>query len=167
MCDDNVVTIQLGQCGNQVGSTLFHSLANECQQETNQLEWKTHIFPSVAYPASSRSSFNCALRKRFFRYNNKEQLIARTVLIDMEPKVIQRALHSAESGGLYSYSPNSYFYRQSGSANNWAYGYTVHAPQCKTQIIEIIRKEVTGYTFILLTVIGSLPVQIMLFVSRL
>lgn len=44
--------------------------------------------------------------------------VARAVLVDMEPKVIQQALSAAGRSSCYQYDERRSFYRQSGSGNN-------------------------------------------------
>jgi tubulin delta len=88
-----VVTIQVGQCGNQLGSALFSLLAD-------------------AQDKASQSSSS------FFRHGLNGQMHARCILVDTEPKVIQSALsHST------FYDKRRAFVGQSGRGNNWAFGY--------------------------------------------
>jgi tubulin delta len=49
---------------------------------------------------------------------------------------------SAESSGIWRYSSASAYTQQSGSANNWAYGYSTHAPNSVAAVSERVRKEV-------------------------
>ena len=117
-----MITIQIGQCGNQVGAALFDALADEALDETR---------------AHHRATF-----ERFFRLgggNHTEQApIARAVLIDMEPKVIQSCLDSPRQ---FRYDAARTFARQSGSANNWAFGYHVHGPASRDAILDRMRRE--------------------------
>ena len=43
---------------------------------------------------------------------------AKAILLDMEPKVVQKCLNSAKF-----YDPAMSYYKQGGSGNNWALGY--------------------------------------------
>lgn len=62
--------------------------------------------------------------------------------MDMEPKVIEGVVSKARRSGTWRYEPKRTFARQSGSANNWAYGYSVHGRECQDDIINKIRQEV-------------------------
>ncbi len=68
---------------------------------------------------------------------------ARAVLVDMEPKVVNRAIVSAaHSASDWCYSPNSSFSQQSGSGNNWARGYNSYGPKFASTVCELVRREV-------------------------
>ena len=127
----SVVTVCLGQAGNQVGASFFEALAAE---------------------EAGRAS-GC-----FFRASSKSALVPRAVLVDTEPKVVQaivakpcrvtpqpqpaaaaasmarrRAVAGASAAAAsitLRYDRTQTYCRQSGSANNWAFGFRVHGPQC-------------------------------------
>ena len=68
-----------------------------------------------------------------------DQLVARSLLVDMEPKVIENCINSTV--GDWIYPKNNTITKQSGSANNWAFGFTQHGPSVKDEFIEKLRKE--------------------------
>lgn len=49
-------------------------------------------------------------------------LVARAVLIDMEPKVINHSMSMAAKSGRWRYGESSHFSQKQGSGNNWANG---------------------------------------------
>ncbi|KAL0491234.1 tubulin delta [Acrasis kona] len=116
----SIITIQLGQCGNQAGCALFELLSKEYNNmKAEEEEWN-----------------------RFFRapINGSTLPTARSVLIDMEPKVIQQTTKSTRS---FKYDPSRFYFKQSGSGNNWAFGYNVHGPASWDDgISDLVRKEV-------------------------
>lgn len=69
-------------------------------------------------------------------------LTARALLVDMEPKVIDACYSEAQANGLFQYAPRNGIAKQSGSANNWAFGYTSHAPSIERALLNMVRKEV-------------------------
>lgn len=84
-----------------------------------------------------------------FRYFNEVEykggsvrLHPRSVLIDMEPKVIAQSVTSAAQGQRWSYSKNQLFSQKSGSGNNWAHGYCIHGMKCDEPIENIVRCQV-------------------------
>jgi tubulin delta len=105
----STLTIQIGQCGNQLGSALFDSLSSHTQ----------------------------GLRREVF-FDAKDR--ARAVLIDMEPKVVDRCLATKSHG--WSYDPMCAFTQQSGAGNNWAFGYSYFGPLVEEEIAERIRRQV-------------------------
>lgn len=68
--------------------------------------------------------------------------VARSVLVDMEPKVIwqvvERAMRSREPG-RWCYQPGGSFAQASGAGNNWAYGFAVHGPAASDSVMELVR----------------------------
>ncbi|XP_010766660.1 tubulin delta chain-like, partial [Notothenia coriiceps] len=99
----SVVTVQLGQCGNQVGQQLLHSLLCDAQD-------------------GQRKELCTASRERFFHQDTHGELVARAVLIDMEPKVINQSISRAARSGMWRYGETSHFSQKQGSGNNWANG---------------------------------------------
>ena len=67
-----------------------------------------------------------------------ESAFARSVLLDMEPKVVQNCL-SVQKG--WSYRPESAYWKQSGSGNNWAFGFNEYGPHCRDEVLNILRRE--------------------------
>lgn len=50
------------------------------------------------------------------------ELVARAVLVDMEPKVISQAIAKASKSGRWRYGDKAHFSQKQGSGNNWANG---------------------------------------------
>uniref|UniRef100_A0A1A8QJ03 Tubulin delta chain n=1 Tax=Nothobranchius rachovii TaxID=451742 RepID=A0A1A8QJ03_9TELE len=119
----SVVTIQLGQCGNQVGQELFDIICNDAEQ-------------------SQRKTYSTSCSARFFRPTSKGDLVARAVLVDMEPKVINQSMNKAVKSGRWTYGEGSHFSQKQGSGNNWANGYCVLGPRHKDAVEELVRQEV-------------------------
>ncbi|CAN9511499.1 unnamed protein product [Ophioblennius macclurei] len=120
----SVVTVQLGQCGNQVGQEFFDVLSSDAQ------------------PGPRRGAYPAACRERFFHHTASGELVARAVLIDMEPKVINQSVAKAAKCGRWRYGESSHFSQKQGSGNNWANGYCVHGPRHRDVVEEMVRREV-------------------------
>lgn len=144
----SIVTVQLGQCGNQIGFEVFDALFRDshcsqglCSKRENE-----------AYQASCK--------ERFFREEENGVPVARAVLVDMEPKVINQTLSKAAQSGRWKYGPHTSFCQKQGSGNNWAYGYSVHGPKHEESIMNLIQTEVekcdslSGF-FILMSMAGG------------
>jgi tubulin delta len=116
----SIVTVQLGQCGNQAGGSLFDLLSSELHQRKADDETWNEFFRAPLRPDTFPT--------------------ARAVLIDMEPKVIAQTMKTTTN---YQYDPQRQFVKQSGSGNNWAYGFNVHGPTSWEEgIQDILRKEI-------------------------
>ncbi|XP_077045001.1 tubulin delta chain isoform X2 [Agelaius phoeniceus] len=125
----SIVTVQLGQCGNQIGHEVFSALCSDilgthglCSKNENQ-------------------SYQDSCKERFFCQEESAVPVARAVLVDMEPKVISQALATAASSGHWRYSSRSHFCQKQGSGNNWANGYCVHGPRHKEAIMDLVQRE--------------------------
>ncbi|KAK1786243.1 hypothetical protein P4O66_017598, partial [Electrophorus voltai] len=118
----SVVTVQLGQCGNQIGQEMFSTIHDD----------------SVG--AGQKMYKECS-EERFFRVNAAGALVARAVLVDMEPKVISRAIAKASKSGHWTYGDKAHFCQKQGSGNNWANGYCVHGPRHRDAVEDLVRRE--------------------------
>ncbi|XP_053563312.1 tubulin delta chain isoform X3 [Bombina bombina] len=126
----SVIAVQLGQCGNQIGYELFdvicsdlHSKNGTCSRRENKL-------------------YQEACKERFFNEDESGNLVARAVLVDMEPKVISHSLSMAARSGQWNYNHHSHFSQKQGSGNNWANGYCVHGPKHQDCVMDLVRKQV-------------------------
>uniref|UniRef100_A0A8D0LBD6 Tubulin delta chain n=1 Tax=Sphenodon punctatus TaxID=8508 RepID=A0A8D0LBD6_SPHPU len=126
----SIVTIQLGQCGNQIGREVFSAICNDF-----------HSTHGLCYKKENES-YQEACKERFFSEEKKTGVpVARAVLVDMEPKVISQTLSMADRSGSWKYDHQSRFCQKQGSGNNWANGYSVHGPQHKDDIMNLVQKE--------------------------
>jgi tubulin epsilon len=124
------ITLQIGQCGNQIASK-FWSLALVEQSLNNS---------SGIYDESIATFFRNVDLKNY-NQNVKGEikgLRARGIMIDMEEGVLNRILKS-DIAELYD--THQIISSNSGSGNNWAYGYHVYGSQYKDQLSDSIRKE--------------------------
>ncbi|TDH15042.1 hypothetical protein EPR50_G00027350 [Perca flavescens] len=119
----SIVTVQLGQCGNQVGHELFDIICSDALE-------------------GQRKLYSTASCERFFHQTTNGELVARAVLIDMEPKVINQSISRAAKSGRWRYGESSHFSQKQGSGNNWANGYCVHGPRHRAVVEELVRREV-------------------------
>lgn len=91
----SVVTVQIGQCGNQLGSAFFSALADE-------------LLPLDSTPNSGSEAF--------FWQNAAGEYKPRALLLDMEPKVVQACLRrKGRTTQSWSYCARNAVVQQSGS----------------------------------------------------
>ncbi|XP_007449142.1 PREDICTED: tubulin delta chain isoform X2 [Lipotes vexillifer] len=126
----SIVTVQLGQCGNQIGFEVFDALFSD-----------SHC-PQGLCSKRENEAYQASCKERFFSEEENGVPIARAVLVDMEPKVINQTLSKAAHSGRWKYGQHSCFCQKQGSGNNWAYGYSVHGPRHEDSIMNLIQKEV-------------------------
>ncbi|CAM1308252.1 TUBD1 (predicted) [Pycnogonum litorale] len=138
----SIVTVQVGQCGNQVGRQFFSTLMNDINAE-NDLQTLND------YQQTSIDRFFTVPDDCNNHAGTSEQFlpVARAVLVDMEKKVVDdcftrttNSKHSVKSN--WTYSDRYKFVRSSGAANNWANGYQVCGPLESDRIMDLIRQQV-------------------------
>ncbi|CAH1802305.1 unnamed protein product [Owenia fusiformis] len=126
----SIVTVQIGQCGNQVGEQLFSTIAEDTYGKYSGVGVKDN------------ETYKTEVEKCFFTLSEKGPPKAKAVLVDMEPKVIAQCKTNAKRSGLWSYNDSSSFCQKRGSGNNWAHGYFKHAQNASINVMELLRKEV-------------------------
>ncbi|KAK7867870.1 hypothetical protein R5R35_008619 [Gryllus longicercus] len=127
----SVVTIQVGQCGNQVGYDWYTRLGREvCSEALEKHMHKKHSY--------IRESFE----RWFNSVDDEQRIFARAVLIDTEQKVINSVFKKA-SRQMWQYNPASVVCRKDGgSGNNWALGFCERGPEMQEAVLNSVRKEV-------------------------
>ncbi|GLD92438.1 hypothetical protein PINS_up000971 [Pythium insidiosum] len=127
-----MLTLQIGQCGNQLGHAFFQRLA----EEEHRGAVATSAFFRTRDDDNGRLGGAASARR-----------VARAVLIDMEPKVVAQSLRLASESSVWEYDARNTFAQQSGSGNNWAYGYMVHGEQhydTLHDLVQRVRKSMDG-----------------------
>ncbi|EDR13746.1 tubulin gamma [Laccaria bicolor S238N-H82] len=121
-----IITLQLGQCGNQVGSAFWQRLCAEHGINKNGIleEWAT----------------DGGDRKDIFFYQADDELyVPRSILVDLEPRVINNILTSPYSR---LYNPENIFVSKDGggAGNNWAQGYAA-GERIYEEVVDMIERE--------------------------
>ncbi|KAJ0397830.1 hypothetical protein ATCC90586_002806 [Pythium insidiosum] len=116
-----MLTLQIGQCGNQLGHALFQRLAEDDERAT-----RSAFFRSPEGVDRARSP---------------ARRVARAVLIDMEPKVVSQCLRRATPSAAWEYDARNTFAQQSGSGNNWAFGYMAHGERHYDALHDLVQRE--------------------------
>lgn len=149
------ITVLVGQCGNQLGFSFLNTIA------------------SAAAATEVGTSFREGVENSFFRpptHSERQQqphhggaesdesgdesanntvssslLVARSVLVDMEPKVMEQSRLSAahDRRRLFSIHASQCVSREEGSANNWAFGYYSQGASKLEDLEDRLRREVS------------------------
>ena len=125
----SVITVQLGQCGNQIGGQLFSTLHEDARGST-----LTGGLPCF-YEASTERFFVSREGK------GHEQLQARAVLVDMESKVVHQSLQVGKKSKQWEYDPSCVYIQKQGSGNNWANGYCKQGPPAVERVLDMVQKQ--------------------------
>ena len=102
-----IVHIQAGQCGNQVGSKFWEIISDE-----------HGIDPSGEYHGDS--DLQIERIEVYFNESSNDSYVPRAVLTDLEPGTMD-SVRSSPFGKIFR--PDNFVYGQSGAGNNWAKGH--------------------------------------------
>ncbi|XP_050999876.1 tubulin beta-1 chain [Acomys russatus] len=120
-----IVHIQIGQCGNQIGSKFWEVIGEEhgidcaggdCGASALQLE-RINVYYNEAYG-----------RKH----------VPRAVLVDLEPGTMD-SIRSSRLGMLFQ--PDSFVHGNSGAGNNWAKGHYTEGAELIENVMDVVRRE--------------------------
>ncbi|KAH8343217.1 tubulin gamma-2 chain-like [Drosophila kikkawai] len=121
-----IITLQLGQCGNQVGFEFWKRLCLEHGISPNG------VLEDFATDAQDRKDV-------FFYQADDSHYIPRAVLIDLEPRVIQ-SINTSPYAKLYN-QENVFLSKDGGGAgNNWASGFS-QGERFQEEVFDIIDRE--------------------------
>ncbi|CAG9773025.1 unnamed protein product [Ceutorhynchus assimilis] len=134
------IVIQVGQCGNQIGSALWPKILQEYDVS---LKPKPHNKP-LSNQESFSSFFNVPPTKTDNSYNSLQELVnnkvkARAVCIDMEDGVVARFRNGVLKG---LFEERCMVTNYPGSGNNWAEGFCEHGPQYQEKILKSLRHSI-------------------------
>jgi len=120
-----IVHIQGGQCGNQIGSKFWEVISEEHGVGVKG-DWvgdnpkqKERI---IVYYSESATS----------RY------VPRAILMDLEPGTMNN-VRAAKYGQIFR--PDSFVFGQTGAGNNWAKGHYTEGAELIEQVLDVVRKE--------------------------
>jgi tubulin beta len=123
-----IVHIQAGQCGNQIGAKFWEKMAMEhgiAQSGGYEGDNPLHLERINVY-------FNEGMGGRY---------VPRAVLTDLEPGTMD-SIKSGAYGQIFR--PDNFVHGQSGAGNNWAKGHYTEGAELVDVIMDVVRKEAEG-----------------------
>lgn len=126
-----IITLQVGQCGNQIGSQFWERLCEE------------HGISENGTLRSAEKQERADDRKDVFFYQaDDDHYVPRSVLVDLEPRVINNIMASKYR---HLYNPENVFQSESGqgAGNNWAKGHTA-GEAAKEEMLDMLNREADG-----------------------
>ncbi|XP_068144661.1 tubulin gamma-2 chain [Drosophila tropicalis] len=124
-----IITLQLGQCGNQIGFEFWKRLCLEHGISPDGL------LEDFALDGQDRKDV-------FFYQADDNHYIPRAVLLDLEPRVIHNIM-SSPYAKLYN-QENVYLSKHGGGAgNNWASGFS-QGERVQEEVFDIVDREAEG-----------------------
>jgi len=123
-----IVHIQAGQCGNQIGSKFWEVICDE-----------HGIAPSGQY--SGQSDLQLERVRVYYNEATGGRYVPRAVLVDLEPGTMD-AVRAGPYGGIFR--PDNFVFGQSGAGNNWAKGHYTEGAELIDSVLDVVRKEAEG-----------------------
>ncbi|KAK7863171.1 hypothetical protein R5R35_003423 [Gryllus longicercus] len=123
-----IVHIQIGQCGNQIGSKFWETISDE-----------HGIDPTGAYHGDAATQLERI--NVYYNVGSKGMYVPRAVLVDLEPGTMD-AVRTGPFGRLFR--PDNFVNGQSGAGNNWAKGHYTESAELVDAVLDVVRKEAEG-----------------------
>ena len=123
-----IVHIQVGQCGNQIGGKFWEVISAEHGLDA---EGKYH----------GDNDQQLDKMNVYFTEANNGKYVPRAVLVDLEPGTMD-AIRAGPVGQLFR--PSNFIFGQSGAGNNWAKGHYTEGAELVDDVLECVRKEAEG-----------------------
>ncbi|KAI3762127.1 hypothetical protein L1987_52550 [Smallanthus sonchifolius] len=121
-----ILNIQGGQCGNQIGAKFWEVICDE-----------HGIDPTGQYKGSTA---DLQLERINVYYNEASggRYVPRAVLMDLEPGTMD-SIRSGPYGQIFR--PDNFVFGQSGAGNNWAKGHYTEGAELIDSVLDVVRKE--------------------------
>uniref|UniRef100_A0ACB8FCS8 Uncharacterized protein n=1 Tax=Sphaerodactylus townsendi TaxID=933632 RepID=A0ACB8FCS8_9SAUR len=120
-----IVHLQAGQCGNQIGAKFWEVISDE-----------HGIDPTGSYHGDS----DLQLERINVYYNEAagNKYVPRAILVDLEPGTMD-SVRSGPFGQIFR--PDNFVFGQSGAGNNWAKGHYTEGAELVDSVLDVVRKE--------------------------
>lgn len=120
-----IVSLQAGQCGNQMGAAFWETISAE-----------HGIDPSGTYIGSSDTQ-----RERigvYYSEGAEGRFVPRAVMLDLEPGVLHN-LRASKLGPMFR--PDNFVFGKSGAGNNWAKGHYTEGAELIEAVLDVVHRE--------------------------
>ncbi|KAK6115212.1 hypothetical protein DH2020_007481 [Rehmannia glutinosa] len=123
-----ILHIQGGQCGNQIGSKFWEVICDE------------HGVDPIGKYKGDGSSSDTQLERINVYFNEASggRYVPRAVLMDLEPGTMD-SIRSGPYGQIFR--PDNFVFGQSGAGNNWAKGHYTEGAELIDSVLDVVRKE--------------------------
>jgi len=119
-----ILTLQVGQCGNQIGGAFWETISSEHGIDANG------YYHGEDYQ-----------KERLDVYYNEagnNKYVPRAILVDLEPGTME-TIKFGPNGRLFK--PDNFVYGHNSAGNNWAKGHYSEGSEIIDSVLEVIRRE--------------------------
>jgi len=124
-----IIHIQAGQCGNQIGEAIFRVINSEHSVLNDGM-----LGPDCTPDQQDRLNV-------YYNEGQGGKRVPRAVLVDLEPGV-HEVIKAGPLGKLFK--PDNILHSMSGAGNNWAKGHYTEGAELVDAVLDVIRKEAEG-----------------------
>ena len=120
-----ILHIQGGQCGNQIGAKFWEVICDE---------------HGIDHTGKYAGDSDLQLERINVYYNEASggRYVPRAVLMDLEPGTMD-SVRSGPFGQIFR--PDNFVFGQSGAGNNWAKGHYTEGAELIDSVLDVVRKE--------------------------
>jgi tubulin beta len=125
-----IVHVQVGQCGNQIGNAFWETMRKE-----------HHLAGDGKFQASEDKVLDQQLLDKidvYFMESGERRFVPRAALVDLEPGTLD-VIKSNEIGKMFK--PDNFVFGASGAGNNWAKGHYTEGAELIDEVVDVVRKE--------------------------
>ncbi|EAN80045.1 delta tubulin [Trypanosoma brucei brucei TREU927] len=134
------VHVLVGQCGNQLGAHFLTALTDEARRCSDE-DYASQISADHFRPAPTQKGIRRGGVSNGNSGHHDEPPLPRSVMIDMEPKVVESVVTGVNDGGAFQVRAEQCVTRDEGSGNNWAFGYYEQGRSRCDEIVESLRRQ--------------------------
>jgi len=123
-----IVHLQAGQCGNQIGAKFWEVISDE---------------HGIDACGSYEGDSDLQLERINVYYNEATggKYVPRAILVDLEPGTMD-SVKAGQFGQLFR--PDNFVFGQSGAGNNWAKGHYTEGAELVDSVLDVVRRETEG-----------------------
>ncbi|KAF4991862.1 hypothetical protein FDECE_13889 [Fusarium decemcellulare] len=120
-----IVHVQVGQCGNQIGSKFWQTVCREHGVRADG------VYDGTSDVQKERIDV-------YFSEASQDKYVPRAVLVDLEPGP-QDSIRAGPLGNLFR--PDNFVCGEASAGNNWAKGHYTEGAELVEQAVDVIRRE--------------------------
>jgi len=125
-----IVHVQVGQCGNQIGNVFWETMCKE-----------HHLADDGKFVPSQNKQWDTVRLDKvgvYFREAGEKRFVPRAILVDLEPGILE-VIKAAPTGKMFK--PDNFIFGASGAGNNWGKGHYTEGAQLIEECVEVVRRE--------------------------
>jgi len=135
-----IIHLQVGQCGNQIGNSFWNAVAQEHNIDGNGQWQKPETENDEDGDGIPDEIENIGV---YFRGNNNDhktaKFVPRAVLVDLEPGTMD-VIKASATGQIFK--PDNMVFGSNGAGNNWAKGHYTEGAELVEDVLDRVRQEI-------------------------